>query len=170
MTLMTAREPATSEEFAALAARIEDEMTELHLDGFGPSEALRLGLILVRRGTDGSLPIAIDIRRGAQILFHVALEGAQADNDVWITRKARSVERYGIPSLLLGTRPKIAGKRIESEGWFDELSYAAHGGEFPVQVEGVGMVAVVTVSGLPQIDDHDLVVAALREFVEEEAR
>ena len=166
MTDMTAREPATPEEFAALAARIEDEMTELQLEGFGPSDALRLGLILVRRGTEGSLPIAIDVRRGAQILFHAALAGAQADNDVWIDRKARSVQRYGIPSLLLGTRPKIKGKRIENEGWFDEMSYAAHGGGFPVSVKGVGLVAVVTVSGLPQIDDHDLVVAALREFVE----
>ncbi|WP_086460551.1 heme-degrading domain-containing protein [Agreia sp. VKM Ac-1783] len=163
---MTAREPATPEEFAALAARIEDEITQLQVDAFGPADALRLGLILVRRGTEGALPIAIDIRRGEHILFHAALEGAQADNDVWIARKARSVERYGIPSLLLGTRPKIAGKRIENEGWFDQMSYAAHGGGFPVSVKGVGMVAVVTVSGLPQIDDHDLVVAALREFVE----
>ena len=48
MTVMTAREPATPEEFAALAARIEDEMTELQLEGFGPSDALRPGLILVR--------------------------------------------------------------------------------------------------------------------------
>lgn len=163
---MTAPEPSTPDEFALLAARIEDETLELQLDSFGPSDALRLGLILVRKGTEGALPIAIDIRRGAQTLFHVALEGAQADNDVWIARKSRAVERYGIPSLLLGTRPKIQGKRIEDEGWFDQTTYAAHGGGFPVTVRGTGIVAVVTVSGLPQIDDHDLVVSALREFVE----
>jgi uncharacterized protein (UPF0303 family) len=163
---MDATEPRTPEEFARLAARIEDEVAELQLDAFGPSDALRLGLILVRMGTEAALPIAIDIRRGAQTLFHVALPGAQADNDVWIARKSRAVERYGIPSLLLGTRPKIAGKRIEDEGWFDQSTYAAHGGGFPVSVKGTGIVAVVTVSGLPQIDDHDLVIAALREFVE----
>jgi uncharacterized protein (UPF0303 family) len=166
VTGMTAPEPTTPEEFARLAARIEDEVAELQLDSFTASDALRLGLILVRRGTEGALPIAIDIRRGQQILFHAALEGAQADNDVWIARKARAVERYGIPSLLLGTRPKIAGKRIENEGWFDQMSYAAHGGGFPISVRGAGIVAVATVSGLPQIDDHDLVVAGLREFVE----
>jgi uncharacterized protein (UPF0303 family) len=163
---MTASEPTTPEEFARLATRIEEEVAELQLDSFGPADALRLGLILVRKGTEGALPIAIDIRRGEQILFHAALEGAQADNDVWIARKARAVARYGIPSLLLGTRPKIAGRRIENEGWFDQMAYAAHGGGFPVTVRGAGIVAVATVSGLPQIDDHDLVVAALREFVE----
>jgi uncharacterized protein (UPF0303 family) len=166
VTGMTASEPTTPEEFARLATRIEEEVAELQLDSFGPADALRLGLILVRKGTEGALPIAIDIRRGEQILFHAALEGAQADNDVWIARKARAVARYGIPSLLLGTRPKIAGRRIESEGWFDQMTYAAHGGGFPVTVTGAGIVAVATVSGLPQIDDHDLVVAALREFVE----
>jgi uncharacterized protein (UPF0303 family) len=163
---MTATEPSTPDEYERLAARIESEVAELELAAFGPADALRLGLILVRRGTEGALPIAIDIRRGAQILFHAALEGAQPDNDVWIARKARAVERYGIPSLLLGTRPKIAGRRIENEGWFDQMTYAAHGGGFPVRVKGAGIVAVATVSGLPQIDDHDLVVAALREFVE----
>ena len=166
MTGMTHTDPTTPDEFARLAARIEDEVAELQVDSFGPSDAFRLGLILVRLGTERALPIAIDIRRGAQILFHVALEGAQADNDVWIARKARAVERYGIPSLLLGTRPKIAGKRIESEGWFDQMEYAAHGGGFPVSVRGTGIVAVATVSGLPQVEDHDLVVSALREFVE----
>jgi uncharacterized protein (UPF0303 family) len=31
-------------------------------------------------------------------------------------------------------------------------------------VRGTGVVAIATVSGLPHIDDHHLVVAALREF------
>ena len=163
---MTASEPSTSHDFALLAQRIEAELAELTMDAFGPEDALRLGLILARRGTEGALPIAIDIRRDSQILFHLALRGAQPDNDIWIERKARTVLRYGIPSLLVGTRPKIDGRRIENEGWFDQMSYAAHGGAFPLVVRGAGVVAVATVSGLAQLDDHDLVVAALREFVE----
>ena len=161
---MTAEEPLSSDDFRALATRIEGEIEELELDAFGSADALRLGLILVRLATERELPVAIDIRRGGQTLFHVALEGAQADNDEWIARKSRTAERYGIPSLLVGTRPKINGQRIEQEAWFDEVRYAAHGGAFPIRVRGTGVVAIATVSGLPQIDDHDLVVAALREF------
>ncbi|MDF2808182.1 MAG: hypothetical protein K0S43_3128, partial [Cellulosimicrobium sp.] len=42
---------------------------------------------------------------------------------------------------------------------------AAHGGAFPVRVDGVGIVGVVTVSGLAQGDDHALVTEALRSFL-----
>ena len=38
---------------------------------------------------------------------------------------------------------------------------SSHGGSFPLHVAGVGCVGAVTVSGLPQRDDHALVVEAL---------
>jgi uncharacterized protein (UPF0303 family) len=39
--------------------------------------------------------------------------------------------------------------------------YAGHGGCFPIRVTGTGVVAAVTVSGLPQRADHELAVEAL---------
>lgn len=51
---------------------------------------------------------------------------------------------------------------MEDNPLFDTTVFAAHGGSFPLYVRGVGAVATVTVSGLPQRDDHDLVVEALR--------
>jgi uncharacterized protein (UPF0303 family) len=43
----------------------------------------------------------------------------------------------------------------------DPARFAAHGGAFPVRLEAAGVVGVVTVSGLPQADDHALVVEAI---------
>ena len=42
--------------------------------------------------------------------------------------------------------------------------YAPHGGGFPLIVEGAGPVGVVIVSGLPQLEDHALVVECLATF------
>ena len=149
----------------ALIGRIEAEIRELQFPGFSPDDALNLGLLLVELGKERGLPIAIDITKGGQVLFHVALPGATPDNEHWVRAKQRTAARYEVPSLLVGLRGRKGGGRIEDNGWFDQRRYAAHGGAFPVYVAGVGAVATVTVSGLPQVQDHDLVVEAMREVL-----
>ena len=149
----------------ATIARIEAEIRELQFPGFSLDDSLNLGLLLVELGKERGLPIAIDITKGEQVLFHVALPGATPDNGHWIRAKQRTAARYEVPSLLVGLRGRLSGGRIEDQGWFDETRYAAHGGSFPLYVTGVGAVATVTVSGLPQVEDHDLVVEALRNIL-----
>jgi uncharacterized protein (UPF0303 family) len=156
-------QPAGSLE--ALIARIDAEIDELQFPRFTKDDSLNLGLLLVEVAKTRKLPIAIDITKGDQVLFHVALDGATPDNEHWIRAKQRTAARYEIPSLLVGLRARLGGGRIEDHGWYDETTYAAHGGCFPVYVAGVGAVATVTVSGLPQQQDHDLVVEALREIL-----
>jgi uncharacterized protein (UPF0303 family) len=53
------------------------------------------------------------------------------------------------------------GVTLESRYGLDFANYAAHGGAFPVLVRGAGPIGSVTVSGLPQREDHKLVVRAL---------
>lgn len=144
--------------------RIEREMAELQLSRFTNADAHRLGMILLRHAQERSLPITVDVTRGTQVVFHAAMDGTAADNDDWVRRKTRTVQRFGVPSLLVGLRARAQGAPIEDAAWFDETRYAAHGGCFPVLVRDVGMVATVTVSGLAQRDDHALVVEALREL------
>lgn len=154
---------------AALIARVEGEIRELQFPGFSLDDSLNLGLLLVELGKERGLPIAIDISKGEQVLFHVALPGATPDNEHWIRAKQRTAARYEVPSLLVGLRGRLRGGRIEDQGWFDQSLYAAHGGAFPLYVTGVGAVATVTVSGLPQVQDHDLVVEALRNILQSAA-
>lgn len=148
-----------------LIGRILAEMDALQFPSFSKDDALDLGLLLVELGRARSLPIAIDIRKADQVLFHAALAGATPDNEGWIRAKQRTAARYEVPSLLVGLRARAAGGRIEDNAWFDQKRFAAHGGAFPIYVRGTGAVATVTVSGLPQKADHDLVVEALSDFL-----
>jgi uncharacterized protein (UPF0303 family) len=150
---------------AALIGRILAEIDELQFPSFSKDDALDLGLRLVELGRQRSHPIAIDITKGEQVLFHAALAGATPDNERWIRAKQRTAVRYEVPSLLVGLRARAAGGRIEDNAWFDQTEFAAHGGAFPIYVRGTGMVATVTVSGLPQKADHELVVEALSEIL-----
>jgi uncharacterized protein (UPF0303 family) len=48
------------------------------------------------------------------------------------------------------------------EGYgLEERDYAAHGGCFPLILRGTGCVGTIAVSGLPQREDHELIVAVL---------
>ncbi len=69
---------------------------------------------------------------------------------------------------LLPRRPKAqaGGMRLEEKHFVDPLEFSAHGGAFPVYVKGTGLVGTITVSGLPQEDDHELVVECIREFLD----
>ena len=147
-----------------LIPELERQERELVLSRFDNADAWQLGSLLVQLATERGLPVAIDIRRGAQQLFHAGLPGSVADNDRWIERKVRVVERYGASSFLVGRRLAAQGKALDAGMGLDPADYAAHGGAFPIRIADVGVVAVVTVSGLPQADDHALVVEALGRF------
>lgn len=147
--------------------RVEAEERELVLDSFDNDDALELGLALVEKARARQLPVAIDIERCGQRLFHAALPGSAPDNDAWIERKKRLVRRTFRSSYATGLRLRVQQRTLAETMYLDERRYAPHGGCVPVVVRGVGFVGTVTVSGLPQREDHELAVEALREHAAE---
>ncbi|WP_328913689.1 MULTISPECIES: heme-degrading domain-containing protein [unclassified Streptomyces] len=150
-----------------LLAELTEQEEALILPRFTHEDAWRLGCLLVGLAKERGAAVTVDIRRGTHQLFHYALYGTSPDNDAWLERKARVVERYGASSLLVGERFRARGTTFEASSRLDPDRYAAHGGAFPLRVTGVGVVGVVGVSGLPQAEDHALVVTAMSRFVEE---
>ncbi|PKL08452.1 MAG: hypothetical protein CVV51_08930 [Spirochaetae bacterium HGW-Spirochaetae-7] len=143
---------------------IAADEAELVLDRFDEDDAWRLGNLLVEEARRRSASVAIDIRRPGRILFHAALAGATGDNDEWIRRKANVCFRFERSSLAVHVSLALAGLTIEEKSHVSSMEFSAHGGAFPIRVKGAGLVACATVSGLPQEEDHALVVACLRSF------
>ncbi|GCE76466.1 heme-degrading domain-containing protein [Cellulomonas biazotea] len=154
----------STDDLDATIAQVEQQERELVLRSFTYDDAWQLGCLLMEMAAERDLPVTVDIRRGGQQLFHAAREGTSPDNDSWVERKVRVVERFGASSFLLGLRARARGTTFGEQHELPLQQYAAHGGAFPVRVHGVGVVGVVTVSGLAQADDHALVVEALRAF------
>jgi uncharacterized protein (UPF0303 family) len=138
---------------------------ELQFPKFNEETAWQIGSRLVEKCAREGLPVTIDIMRGEQQVFHASLAGTSADNDEWIKRKVRVVYRFGHSSFYMGQLLKSKGKSIEEMYLIPESHYATHGGCFPIIVRGTGMVGAITVSGLPQEDDHKLVVQAIRDYL-----
>jgi uncharacterized protein (UPF0303 family) len=143
-------------------AELAAEEQELQFPAFTNDDAWDLGSALVAAARRDGAPVAVDITRNGHQLFHAALPGATPDNDTWIARKTRVVHRFGHSSLYVRQASRERGTTFEEEFGLDPEQYAAHGGAFPVLVRSVGPVGAVVVSGLPQLDDHRLVVAAIR--------
>ena len=144
------------------------EEQELQFEKFNEATAWQIGNQLVERSVSEELPVAIDITRGDHQLFHASLSGTSADNDEWIKRKVRLVYRFGHSSFYIGQLLKSKGKSLEEAYLIPESLYAPHGGCFPIIVKGTGMIGTITVSGLPQEEDHKLVVRAIRDFLAQE--
>ena len=156
---------ASTDEARALIPELEVEMSRLVLPSFDNSDAWALGSLLVSAAIALDAAVTIDIRRPVQILFHHARPGTTADNDNWVDRKSRTAFHFEESSWLVRQRFLARGESFEEASGLDPTRYAAHGGSVPLRVSGAGTVAAVTVSGLPQREDHDLVVRSLAQYL-----
>jgi uncharacterized protein (UPF0303 family) len=138
---------------------------ELQFTSFTNETALELGMALLDAARTRSQPVTIDITRHGQQLFHYAMNGTSADNDQWIRRKNNVVARFGHSSYYMGRQLASAGQSMEEKYLLSSQKYAAHGGAFPLIVRGAGVIGAITVSGLPQAEDHEVVVTTLRAFL-----
>ncbi len=153
------------EEYKVLLEALGQHEQEIQFSEFSNDTAWQVGWRLVQIAREKNYSITIDICRNGQQLFHCALPGTAPDNDDWIKRKNRVVNRFNHSSLYMGTYYRSRGTTFEEKTTLPLLEYAAHGGAFPIIIKQVGIVGTVTVSGLAQEDDHDLVVSVLREFL-----
>lgn len=146
-----------------LAVILRQEAT-LVLPEFSPEVAWRLGTTLRDLALARKQSLVVDIRRFGsphQQLFYCALDGTTPDNQRWVARKIAVVARFHKSSYHVGRLLEQTGLSFADRYNLSEEDYAAHGGCFPLKVANAGIVGAVTVSGLPQREDHNLVVEAL---------
>jgi uncharacterized protein (UPF0303 family) len=141
--------------------KIATQERELHLPRLDAETAWELGTRIRSLATERGLNLVIDVRRFGQPLFYTALNGTTPDNAEWVRRKSNVVARFHRSSYAVGITTKSKGTTLLERYGLPVADYASDGGSFPLHVEGAGIVGSVTVSGLPQRDDHNLVVEAL---------
>ena len=144
------------------------EEAEVQLARFDNAVALDLGGRLQRKALAEGLPVAIEITKGADVVFFAMLPGAAANNARWVRRKRATVQMFQRSSLYAQLRAEQQGIDFNARYALPQEEYTASGGGVPVFVRGSGFVGTATVSGLPSVEDHRLVVAGLRELMREQ--
>jgi uncharacterized protein (UPF0303 family) len=128
---------------------------------FDEATAFEIGAALRARGLKETLPIVIDIRTFDRQLFYAALPGSSANNANWVRRKINTVKMFHKSTYRMVLEQNSADSTFAPRYGLDMADYALAGGGFPIRLEGTGVIGAITVSGLPERDDHCLVVDAL---------
>jgi uncharacterized protein (UPF0303 family) len=134
----------------------------LQFKHFDAEVAWSVGTALKAAAERCQAAVAIDIQLHAHPLFLYAMPGTSPDNLDWIRRKRNVVMRYHRSSYAIGLKHQLAHTTPPA---LDPKDYSTHGGSFPIFLAGTGCVGTITVSGLPQRDDHGLIVSVLQGFL-----
>lgn len=134
----------------------------LDLDRFVNDDAVDLGLIAVALIRERELSLAVHIRLRGDVVFVAKLGATGPDNDRWIAGKAAVVTRFGEASLLVRRRRESEGNMAEWDG--DDRSALFAGGSLPIRVGGE-LVGTFTLSGEPDVIDHDVAAEAVRRYL-----
>ncbi len=142
-----------------------EEQDRLTLPSLSVADALEIGQIATAFGVEEGLPIAVEVRIGDWIIYHVSLPGSTVENQGWIDRKARVVMLKQHSTLFERVSAQERGVDWFMENKLTDATHAIHGGGLPLITQGDGFVGVLLISGLPQIEDHLLGVKVLTEFL-----
>ena len=137
----------------------------LQFTSFDNDAALAIGNKIVEQAKADKVAFTIDITINRNPLFFYAMAGTSPNNVDWIRRKSNLVNRTGHASFFVHTEAVNAGRDFDNLPTFDSKDYAAHGGSFPIVIKGTGQVGTITVSGLAGVDDHAMVVRALKWYL-----
>ncbi len=142
-------------------ARIAFQEKQLQFASFNEETAWRLGSYIRDVAVARELSLVVDVRRFGQPLFYAALPGTTPDNVEWVRRKGNVVARFHRSSYAIGREMAEKNSNISDRYGLPVSDYATHGGSFPIRVSGAGVIGSITVSGLPEREDHQLAVEAL---------
>lgn len=142
-------------------ARIIEQEAALVFPVFDEATAFAIGSAIRERGLRDNLPIIVDIRTWDRPLFYAALPGSTADNANWARRKRNTVRNFLKSTYRLVLEQQRPDRTFKPGAGLDSADYVLAGGGFPITVKGAGVIGVIAVSGLPEREDHGVVVEAV---------
>jgi len=135
------------------------------LQKFSNDIGLDMGMKIIESARLAHKDIAVSVDRLNHNIFKFVADSLPADKHDWLRRKANVAIRFEESSLAVKDDLEKGNMTLQGTFGLDSKDYIAKGGAIPIKVSGAGLVAVITVSGLSDVEDHDLIVSALAEYI-----
>jgi len=138
---------------------------KLQFERFDATTAFDIGTRIKEIAEKRNVAVTIDVQLHGWPLFYFAMPGTTPNNADWIRRKRNLVMRFHKSSYAIGLQLKQQKITLVERYGVNPGDYVAAGGGFPIKLRGTGCVGTITVSGLSQKEDHQLVAEALADFL-----
>ena len=146
-------------------AKIAEQEKRLVLTAFDEATAFAIGSAIRERGLAENHPIVIQVSVWDRLLFYAALPGSTNSNFDWVRRKINVVKMFHKSTYRLVLEKDRPDRTFKVGDGLSPSDYVLAGGGFPVTIRDVGVVGVIGVSGLPERQDHAVIVDALCEHL-----
>lgn len=138
----------------------------LRFEKLTQDDCLQLGLKIIETtlrdyGTGVSVRIDLD---GVTCFYHLMGE-ASLSNDWWMQKKLNGCMKTGKSSFLNYLEIEALG-HVDEHPWAkNQGNYALRGGCIPLKNKDGELLGFAVVSGLPQVDDHQMLANAIAEYL-----
>lgn len=126
--------------------------------------ALEMGLAIIELARKREARIGVSIRRLNQTVFEFIDNDLSTDKANWIRRKVNTAVHFAESSLAVRLDLEKKGKTLAADFGLSDQDYIAKGGSIPIIVTGAGLIGTITVTGLKDVDDHQIIVDALSDY------
>lgn len=135
---------------------------KIELDNFSNQTALDMGMAIINLAKKRNQHIAVEISRLNHTVFLYVDDNLPMDKHNWLRRKANVAKQFEESSLSVKYDLKEGNMSLDKTFVLDEKDFLANGGAIPIFVKGAGMIAVISVSGLHDEKDHQIIIEALK--------
>ncbi len=140
-----------------------EQAGRVDLAHFSKEDAFELGTLAAGVILERELSLAVDIVIGKDLVYRARLGKTGPGNDTWLEGKAAVARKFGDASLLVKLRQEATGVPF-TDLKLDHEKLKAHGGSIPLYVGGK-LVATITMSGEPDVLDHETCAEAVSRYV-----
>lgn len=148
-----------------LLERCIDEEQSLRFTSFSHRDALYVGNEIIRLMEERHQAVAIEIFINGLKVFCYYPDGTGKFHEKWLGWKRNTVETLEKSSLHVFAELEEKNTDMLSENNLSVSQYAVCGGGFPIFLKNGCMVGTICVSGLPHLQDHDILVTAIHNYL-----
>lgn len=144
-----------------------EEVEGAELLDFPPMDnnaAVQLGEIALHTIQERGLNLAVDVYLGDDLVYRAKTGTTGPANDPWLAKKRAVTLFFGTSSYLAKLRLAAQEKTLVDVDGADPDAMALSGGSFPIRHSGE-LVGTITMSGEPDVLDHQTVVTAVERFL-----